>query len=415
MVERFFCYPGVLARMRVGPLRHEIDDLARLFEEQGYTRATARRYLSLIASFSRFAAVQGYVDPCDLDENLANSFVAAFSPSHSTRTTATTSIGHALRLIDERRPKNEARQAVSYTEDEGLLAAFERQLLDVRGLQQRSVDELLRAAGRMTAWYRRHTERPVSELNGPDVLAYVAAVAAECGNDSTRSRRLSYLRSFLRFMRWEGTLAVDLASIVPRSASWSKAIIPSYVEWSELRAVIDSIDVRDAFGKRDRALLLVLATTGIRNGELRRLELRDIRWRSGEIHLRETKSHRAHVVPLLDEAGRALADYALHGRPSVSHPQVFLCLRPPVRPMGNSSAVAAIVRRHLERAGLHRPRIGAHLIRHSLATRMVRQDRTLEEVADLLGHRHVETTTLYAKVALTQLAEVALPFPGGES
>jgi len=112
-------------------------------------------------------------------------------------------------------------------------------------------------------------------------------------------------------------------------------------------------------------------------------------------------------------SAKTAIDYVLHGRPSVPYPQVFLCLRPPVRPMRKSSTVAAIVRRHLERCGLQGPRIGAHLLRHSLATRMVRQDRTLEEVADLLGHRHVETTTLYAKVALSQLAEVALPFPGG--
>jgi integrase/recombinase XerD len=195
--------------------------------------------------------------------------------------------------------------------------------------------------------------------------------------------------------------------------SWLGAGIPAYLPWDDVRRVIDSIDVSDPVGKRDRALLMLVATTGMRNGELRHLELGDIRWREGEIHLRRTKSRRGRIVPLLTEAGSALSDYLLHGRPKTPERRIFLCHRPPVRAFRISGTVSAIVSRRLAQLGIRPVRAGTHLLRHSLATQMVRQNRPVKEVADLLGHQHIDTTAVYVKVALPQLAMVALPFPGG--
>jgi integrase len=191
------------------------------------------------------------------------------------------------------------------------------------------------------------------------------------------------------------------------------AKLPVHLAWTEVRAVIDSIDDTTAVGKRDRALLLVLATTGLRSQEVRRLELGDIRWRTGALQIRRTKCRREHVVPLLEEAGRALAAYILSGRPPCSKPTVFVCHVPPVRPIPFASTVAAIVRRRLVSFGLAAPpRVGAHLFRHSLATRLVQQQRPIKEVADLLGHHSIDTTAIYVKVATSQLERMALPFPG---
>jgi len=193
------------------------------------------------------------------------------------------------------------------------------------------------------------------------------------------------------------------------------AHLPVRLEWEDVRRVIDAIDTTSTLGKRDRAVLLLFATTGIRSQELRLLELRDVRWRTSEILLRRTKTRRARAVPLLGEAGYALAEYVLHGRPRVPAPQVFLSHGPPVRPLGGSGTVAGIVRRRLAQCDLRPSRVGAHLLRHTLATHMVRQGLSMKEVADLLGHRSIDTTAIYVKVALPQLAGVALPFPGGQS
>jgi site-specific recombinase XerD len=183
-----------------------------------------------------------------------------------------------------------------------------------------------------------------------------------------------------------------------------------------VQRVIEAIDSKSPSGMRDRAILVLLATTGIRNGELRSLELRDIRWRSAEVLIRRTKSGRDRVVPLVQEAGAALARYVLHGRPKVGGRHVFLSHVSPVGPFRYSASVSRLVRSRLERCGVALPRsAGAHLVRHSLATQLVAQGRPVNEVADLLGHSSIDTTALYIKVALPQLAGVALPFPGGAS
>jgi integrase/recombinase XerD len=159
--------------------------------------------------------------------------------------------------------------------------------------------------------------------------------------------------------------------------------------------------------------MLLLATTGLRNKELRQLELGDVRWRTSELLVRHTKGHRDRVVPLLQETGAALAQYVLHARPRSKDRRVFLSHVPPVRSFPYSSTVARIVRVRLQRGGVSVQRGGAHLLRHSLATRLVSQRRPVKEVADLLGHRNIDATAIYIKVAVPQLAELALPFPGG--
>jgi integrase/recombinase XerD len=132
--------------------------------------------------------------------------------------------------------------------------------------------------------------------------------------------------------------------------------------------------------------------------------------------VRQTKGKRDRVVPLLQEAGSALAEYVLHTRPGNDSPGVFLTHRPPVGPFRSSSAISRIVRSRLEQSGIALPRVaGAHLIRHSLATQLVRHQQPINEIADLLGHRSIDTTAIYVKVALPQLTGIALPFPGGAS
>ena len=225
--------------------------------------------------------------------------------------------------------------------------------------------------------------QPLSAMRGEHVLALIQDLLLLSTNDHTRSATTSYVRSFLRFLRWIDLNDQDLARFVPRTACWRMAHLPARLAWDEVRRVIDSIDVANPVGVRDRALLLLLATTGLRNKELRSLELRDIGWQAGQVVVRRTKARRDRVVPLLQEVGDALAEYVLHARPKVQAPQVFLCHNPPARPLGYSSTVAAIVRHRLEQCGLRLSRAGAHLLRHSLATQLVGQKHPIKEIADL--------------------------------
>lgn len=414
MLSHYFTYPGVLRRMRRGPLGRVIDCIASGLDRAGYTRLSARRYLSLMASFSRYAGHAGCVRVQQIDRELVERFLRRRSLSRATTSTARSALGHVLRHLG--RPAAAVPRSALERRDAALLVRFDTYLHDIRGLEPKSREELLRAARRTMRWYRQaRPHHSLARLSAKDVLAYAFHASQRCTSDRTRSGAMSHLRTLLRYLHWSAICREDFSRYVPRVPIWPLASIPDVLPWEDVRRMIEAIEAADPAGTRDRALLLLAASTGMRNGELRRLELEDIRWRGGEIHLRRTKSRRDRVVPLVAEAGRALADYLLHGRPRTEERRVFLSHRPPVRPLRNSGTVSAIVRRRLARVDIRPGRAGTHLLRHSLATQLVRQERPIKEVADLLGHQDINTTAIYVKVAVPQLATVALPFPGGEA
>lgn len=249
-------------------------------------------------------------------------------------------------------------------------------------------------------------------MTAEHVLAAVEHRLSRSTTSGTRTAATSHIRTFLRFLYWAGYHDQDLARVVPRTPHWRLAHLPPRLAWDDVRRAIDMIGATTPADVRDRTVLLLLATTGIRNGELRALQLHDIDWRTGEVFVRRTKGKRDRVAPLIEEAGAALADYILRARPKVDSPYLFLSFTPPVGPFKCASPVSRIVQRRLRHSGIEFVG-GAHLLRHSLATQLVEQRRPINEVADLLGHRSINTTALYVKVATSQLAEVALPFPGG--
>jgi len=412
MLDFYFKYPGVLRRMRRGPLAGDIDDLAGEFARLGYTHATARRYLSLLATFSRYAERVGYLSPETIDDALVERFLQKVRRSACTRTVARSALGHAVRRLARRFPTTVTR-AVPDNPDDLLLADFGLYLREVRGLQPRSCEGVVLVARRLLRWYRASQPgKALSDLGGQDILGFVTELGTTCVTDGSRSAAVSHVRGLLRYLHGQGVLRDDLARLVPRVPIWRLTKVPGYLAWADVRTVIDSIDDTTAVGKRDRALLLILATTGLRSQEVRRLELGDIRWRTGELQIRRTKCRRERVVPMLEEAGHALATYILSGRPACAQPTIFVCHVPPVRPIPLPSTVAAIVRRRLANCGLQAPsRAGAHLLRHSIATQLVQRERPIKEVADLLGHASIDTTAVYVKVAISQLERIALPFP----
>jgi site-specific recombinase XerD len=161
---------------------------------------------------------------------------------------------------------------------------------------------------------------------------------------------------------------------------------------------------------RDRAIVLLLARLGMRSGEVRQLRLEDVDWAEGVIHIRLGKARHERILPLPDEVGAALVDYLRRERPPNSCRTIFLRSCAPYKPL---SSVAGIVKHVLQKAGITGRGIGAHHFRHSVATHMVRQGVPFKEVADILGHRSIETTGIYAKLDVPSLAGIALPWPGG--
>jgi integrase/recombinase XerD len=411
MLERYYQYRRVIARFRSGALGNEIDRIAAYLSQLGYKPDSAMIYLSRIARFSAYAVRCGCGKSTPIGAQVVDRFLSARS-TPAARLTAQTAIGHAARCVPERFAARLSQQ--EHDPDGPLITAYLRHVLVVRGLQPKTCEGLALTARRMLAWHKKHLSgRPLSAITAKHVLAMTRDVLSACGSDYARSSTTAYMRSFLRYLRWVDLNVQDLAPFVPTTPCWRLTHLPPRLAWEDVRRAIDAIEITTRSGVRDRAIMLLLATTGLRNKELRQLELEDIRWRTGEVLVRRTKGHRDRVVPLLEETGKALAQYVLHARPRIQDRRVFLSYMPPVRAFRYSSTVSKIVLARLQRGGVSVQRGGAHLLRHSLATKLVAQRRPIKEVADLLGHRSIDTTSIYVKVALPQLAEAALPFPGG--
>jgi site-specific recombinase XerD len=215
---------------------------------------------------------------------------------------------------------------------------------------------------------------------------------------------------FVRFLIADGQCAVGLDAAIPTLAHWRLAALPRYLAPDEVERVIDSCDRSSPVGRRNRAMLLLLARLGLRAGDIRQLRLGDIDWRGGSIHVCG-KSRRLTRLPLTQEVGDALVAYVQDGRPAAPTDAVFLGCRAPFRALA-PGVVPLIVGRALDRAGVVRPSRGAaHLLRHSVATSMLRHGASLQDIGTLLRHRSIETTQIYAKVDILALQPIAQPWP----
>jgi len=251
----------------------------------------------------------------------------------------------------------------------------------------------------------------LSRLRAGDVVQFIQRWAPQL-HSKTAELLTSALRSFLRYGCYRGDIKLDLVAAVPVVANWSMSSIPRAIAPDQVRRLLARINRRTVVGRRDYAILLLLARLGLRSGEVVSLELGDIDWRDGSLGVRG-KGGRRLQLPLPPDVGEAIAAYLRHGRPPSSSRRVFLRTRAPNRGFAGPCAIASIIRHVLLRAGIEAPSFGAHQFRHGLATDMLRHGASLSEIGELLGHRSPETTKIYTKVDLDVLRTLALPWPGG--
>ncbi len=233
-----------------------------------------------------------------------------------------------------------------------------------------------------------------------------------CDRSSEYSRLLATaLRSFLRFLFLRGETPVDLSLSVPTVRRWHQTQIHSVLSPEEVERIISTTDRSTPNGRRDHAILLLLARLGLRAGEIVILELKDILWRTSEIVVRG-KGKRQDLLPLLSDVGEAVALYLCQDRGASASCQVFLRNLAPRVGLAGPGAVGHIVRHALARAGLNTPcGSAAHLFRHSLATKMIRNGASIAEISEILRHRSLKSTETYAKVDYESLRKVARPWP----
>lgn len=221
---------------------------------------------------------------------------------------------------------------------------------------------------------------------------------------------LASLRSFLRFLQFKGESNVALLAGIPRPPNWSLASLPPCLSEDELNTFLAAFDREIPIGKRDYSMARCLIDLGLRCHEVAALQLGDINWRQGVVELHHSKSRYEEQLPLPDTTGRAFVDYLRNGRPATTSRSIFVFHRAPFGHGVTNTAVRGAIRRAFSRAGL--PWTGTHILRHTMATKMIQSGVTLKEIADVLRHRNMDTTQIYTKVNLPELKQVAMPWPG---
>ena len=409
MLSEFFKSRGRMQALRNGPAGSLLENFAKTLSQTGYATLSARRLLRAAEHFIYWTHRHG-IPVCKLNDQSLPGFHRHLSRCHCPH------YGHA----DQMRGVYGADRFLNYLRD--------FRIITLRSAEPPVHDPALLSA--FGQWMRQH--RNACDVTLDRYSVHIRELLQRLGEEPRRfdARRLrafvlershrgwaatkvctTALRMFLRFLIAQGQCAVGLDAAIPTVAHWRLASLPRYLQPEEVERLIDSCDRASAVGRRDRAILLLLARLGLRAGDIVHLRLSDIDWKDASIQVCG-KGGRHARMPLTQEVGQAIVAYLKKGRPRSNIDTLFIRCRAPYGAFSSHCAVSLIVDRALRRAGVARPSRGAaHLLRHSLATSMLRQGASLEDIATILRHRSIATTQIYAKVDIASLRQIAQPWP----
>jgi integrase/recombinase XerD len=409
MLSEFFESRVRIQTLRDSPEGWRLESYAQALSETGYATKTARRHLRAAEHFIFWAHRQD-MPVQKLNEQSVAGFERHLSRCHCPHYGS----GDQLSLVRGARlfltylrdaqinPKRSIKPPVN---DPALLSAFCQWMHKERGI----CDVTLRS---YRIYIRELLQRLREEPRRFDARKLRAFVLEKCRSCSwgTTKNCVTVLRMFLRFLIAEGRCAVGLDAAIPTVAHWRLASLPRYLPPRDVERLIASCDRASLIGRRDRAIMLLLARLGLRASDVAHLRLSDIDWKEASIQVCG-KGGRHARLPLTQEVGQAIVAYLKKGRPRTNADTVFVSARAPLRP-ASPCAVSNIVDRALRRAGVVRPSRGAaHLLRHSLATSILRHGTSLQDIAAILRHSSIETTLIYAKVDIPSLRQIAQPWP----
>ena len=409
MLGKFFDSHLRVQALRDGPGGVLLEGFAQELFQSGYAEITARRHIRVAEHFAYWTDREGISIP-SFNEQSLHCFGCHLIRCQCPR------YGHTHRFELLRG----ARFFLRYLRGAGVVATVAEPI---------DQEPVLLAA--FCQWMRH--ERGTSDLTLYNYSISIRALLSHLGEDPERfdaqslrqfvlensQRRglaaaktcTTALRMFLRFLIAEGICPSGLDAAIPVLAHWRLSSLPRYIQSEEVERVIAACDPISPVGIRDRSILLLLARLGLRAGDIVQLRLGDIDWKGAWIHV-SGKGRRQTRLALTQEVGDAVVDYLKEGRPRTDTDTLFVRSRAPFRAFASHCAVSVIVAQAMRRAGVTCPSRGAaHVLRHSLATSMLRQGASLQDIATILRHRSIETTQIYAKVDVTALRQIAQPWP----
>jgi site-specific recombinase XerD len=397
-----------------GQLAPYVDAFTHYLFERRYAPHTIDTYLSCIAHFARWMS-QCRLDAYCIDEDVVQRFLknhlpqcACTRPVHRTRNNLRAALRHLLVVLRAEAVITEPIGGTTPIDEE--LRRFDDHMNHVRGLAPATRSMYLCTVRRLLL--EQFGSRPVvlSAIIPDDVRRFVAGQCELYSTPGSAGSLASALRGYFRFRTTCGDQVHALIGVVSYPANWQLASLPKALSSTEVGYLVDSLGWEGPSAYRAGAMVRCALDLGLRCGEIAKLALDDIDWHAGTITLRRTKGRREDILPLPETTGRAIADYLRLERPQTTSRAVFVRhVAPCDQPIG-PDCVRKAIRQAYARAGL--PYTRAHLLRHTMASRLLAGGSSLKEVADVLRHRSLNTTLIYAKLDGRNLAAVALPWPG---
>lgn len=367
-----------------GPLVDYLAPFKSLLVDQGYPLETIRRALLLVADFSRWLKAQPLTVK-DVTHAMAERYLRYRLQHRCHRKGNAPALRKFVKMLQQHGVV-EFDAHVPQTAVERMIIDYSSYLHQERGLAATTVRKYVSAARSFLIHQRITSARGLFGLNAQQVIRFVQSEASG-GCSAPRAQHVAIgLRSFLRYARYRGFFKPDLAAAIPRMAGWSMTSIPKAIPPKDAQRVLASCDRRSAVGRRDYAMLLLLARLGLRAGEIASLTLDDIDWHAGTLTV-HGKGSQESPLPLLEPIGKAIAAYLKRGRPHCNSRRVFLRMHAPIRGFKTEKPVSAAVGRAMQRAGIDSPHRGAHQFRHALATQMLRRGSSLAEIGEVLRHK----------------------------
>jgi integrase/recombinase XerD len=409
MLSELFDGATRIQAIRHGPCGVSIEGFAEQLLQRGYSKISVKRHIRAAEHIVRWAALQG-LPTHNLGERALKRFGGHLSRCRCGRyfcarqgeavTGARLFVSH-LQGVDE--PSIRRHKPISAESD--LLNSFSTWMKERRGISDRTLYNYSIPIRELIRWIGGDP----SVLDSGRLRQFVLQQSQ--GSPWLAVRCRTAIRMLLRFLIAEGRCHAGLLGAIPLVPHWRLRSLPRYLTPEDVERLIACCNSASCIGRRDRAILLLLARLGLRAGDIVQMRLKDIDWKEAWIRV-SGKSRHETKLPLTEEIGRAIAAYIQSGRFPAQSDALFLRTRAPYRALGSHATVSVIVGRAFRRAGVRRPcRGAAHLLRHSFASSMLRRGASLQEISTILRHRSIETTRIYAKVDVRGLQQIAQCWP----
>ena len=397
-------------RLRSGPHGELVERYAACLVKDGLARQGTWRCLSLVGDLLSWIA-ESRSELADLDEHMAERYLRQRADRRFIQPGDRAALKRLLSVLRDAGTIAPAALPPLTPQDQ-ISEEFGDYLRRERGLAPKSIVRHLPVIRRFLHEACPAGAGDLGTISQEEVTRYVERHARD-GSAASGKAMCWSLRSFLRYLHHEGLNPLALAGCVPSIRRWKLASLPTYLSAAQVQEVLDGCDRTTALGRRDYAILMMLARLGLRANEVATLTLDDIDWRSGEMLVRAKGRQRARM-PMPPDVGTAVVAYLRDGRPTASCRQLFLRSLAPNVGFASGCAITMIAKSALGRAGIRGyAHEGAHIFRHSLATELLRSGATLSEIGQLLRHESHDTTRLYAKVDIEALRALSPSWPGG--